>query len=596
MRAVDLRRAARAALVALCACAALPAFGHANLVRSVPEVGAVLASAPTTAEMEFSEDVNPASARVALLDAQSARIATGTVTAVSRRALRVQIPAQPDGVYSISWQVRSALDGHQTVGSIAFSVGASAPRASLLPPIGAPDPTEMLPPPLEALLRAIGYISLALILGAGFFGSLAWRPAFRALGSGLDAWEARATGILRSAVRIGAGGTALSVLGLVALRIGQAGAGGPAASLWLRASQGISPREAVMFAARLALVSVAAVLVGPALRRWTTGGWWATAAVGILIVGTYSLASHNAATGSVLPVAADWLHASAMSAWIGGLAPFGLLLFGGFRSREEGANRLLVRVVERFSRVAFTSVMIIGVTGLYMTFLQVRTFDGLLHDRYGQSVLVKIGLFGILFAFGAINELWIMPRMSSAAVQAFGRFVRTVSTESVIALGVLATAGTLTCCTPAYIAIEESRRLGYHERASVDRVQMDLRIAPARVGDNEFGVDIVDRRSGAAAAAPTVLLRLGMAGESVTEVKTTAASGTGPATGPAASGTGPAAGERFTARGSYLSMEGAWRVKVILRKPGSNDVTHDFQVRLAAAPASAAAGPGGAMP
>ena len=37
---------------------------------------------------------------------------------------------------------------------------------------------------------------------------------------------------------------------------------------------------------------------------------------------------------------------------------------------------------------------------------------------------------------------------------------------------------------------------------------------------------------------------------------------------------------RFTARGSYLTIAGDWRVKVILRRAGANDVTHDFTVQV----------------
>jgi hypothetical protein len=93
---------------------------------------------------------------------------------------------------------------------------------------------------------------------------------------------------------------------------------------------------------------------------------------------------------------------------------------------------------------------------------------------------------------------------------------------------------------------------------------MVLRIAPARVGDDEFGVDITDKRPGAADVPPTVLLRLTMVDHgTTTQVEATHSQGL-----------------RYTARGSYLSMAGHWQVEVILRRSGFDDVRHTFDLDL----------------
>jgi len=94
---------------------------------------------------------------------------------------------------------------------------------------------------------------------------------------------------------------------------------------------------------------------------------------------------------------------------------------------------------------------------------------------------------------------------------------------------------------------------------------MTLRIAPAQIGDNEFAVDVSDRRPGAAAAPTRVLLRFDMQGMEMGKTQTEAAA---------------AGGERYTARGSFTSMGGRWHIEVVLRRAGFDDVRHTFQVDI----------------
>jgi methionine-rich copper-binding protein CopC len=142
------------------------ALAHANLINSDPASGSVLAQPPEAVVLEFSENLDPGFSTVKLLDAQS-------------RMLRLSLPSLPDGVYSAAWKVRSAADGHVTQGIVSFSVGVASPLASLLPPVGTPDPATAMPTPLDALLHTASYLSAALLVGSLFFGMMVWPPALR---------------------------------------------------------------------------------------------------------------------------------------------------------------------------------------------------------------------------------------------------------------------------------------------------------------------------------------------------------------------------------------------------------------------------------
>jgi mono/diheme cytochrome c family protein len=103
----------------------------------------------------------------------------------------------------------------------------------------------------------------------------------------------------------------------------------------------------------------------------------------------------------------------------------------------------------------------------------------------------------------------------------------------------------------------------------VDDVRMTLRVAPGQVGDDEFGVDVADRRPGTADAPLNVLLRFTMQDQDMGTTQVSLA---------------PSTGNRYTARGSYLSMAGMWQVEVILRRVGFKDVRHTFQFQVQESP------------
>jgi hypothetical protein len=83
------------------------------------------------------------------------------------------------------------------------------------------------------------------------------------------------------------------------------------------------------------------------------------------------------------------------------------------------------------------------------------------------------------------------------------------------------------------------------------------------VGDNEFGVEFTDARPGAVRVPPTVLLRFTMTSMNMGTQQVEATSPDG---------------RRYMARGSYVSMSGPWRVEVILRRAGFDDVRQVFDL------------------
>ena len=109
-----------------------PVLAHAELVASDPQPNASLVEAPDGVAMTFSEPIDAANASIQLLDAQLRVLdGVGPVTVDDAGTVaRVDLPSLEPGVYTVSYQVVSTVDGHATAGIFAFVIdptGAQAP-------------------------------------------------------------------------------------------------------------------------------------------------------------------------------------------------------------------------------------------------------------------------------------------------------------------------------------------------------------------------------------------------------------------------------------------------------------------------------------
>ncbi|MBN8998878.1 MAG: copper resistance protein CopC, partial [Rhizobiales bacterium] len=141
-----------------------PAHAHAALVAVEPADGAVVARAPATFALTFSEPTSPLVLKLVRPD--------GTGTVLDRFTLRdstLDIAAPGDlgpGTYVLSWRVVSE-DGHPVGGSAVFSIGSPSLRDGAAP-------QEAADWPLLAAIwaaRTVLYAGLFIGIGGVFFQS-----------------------------------------------------------------------------------------------------------------------------------------------------------------------------------------------------------------------------------------------------------------------------------------------------------------------------------------------------------------------------------------------------------------------------------------
>jgi copper transport protein len=351
-----------ACVVALAAPA--PALAHANLTRSDPANGAVVAAAPRAVRLFFDDTIRTQPGIKAIQNGGGSILA-GSPRVLNDRTLVIPLrPGLRKGDYTVLWRALSD-DGHPIAGILTFAVGSgrARPQPGLTLGGGGEQPLEIL----ERWLFLAGVLAAS---GAALF-TLALR----------NAAEPPQSLFLVAFLAVVAGGVPLVVRTSLSTRFGAVVAGA---------------------------VAVAAVggVVAAAARRYprVSPATWLPA---LLLLPAPSLAGHALDAGRPrfeLPV--DIAHVAASSIWLGGLLALAAYM------RRGDAREAPVRT---FSALALASVVVLAATGVIRAFAELTSVGHVWTTSYGRLLVVKTALLAALVAVGWVNRYRLLP--------AFGRSV-----------------------------------------------------------------------------------------------------------------------------------------------------------------------------
>ncbi|WP_426403917.1 copper resistance protein CopC [Streptomyces sp. R-07] len=388
-----------AALLGTLLAGAAPASAHAALTGSDPKDGAVVVTAPKEVNLTFSEQVAMSPDSIRVLDPAGRRADTGEIRDLcSGSVVRYGVGLRaglPDGTYTVAWQTVSA-DSHPIAGAFTFSIGAPSTTSVALPDQA---PGGGLVGTLYGIARYLSYAGFAVLVGGGAFVLACWPRG------------ASVRPVQQTVVR---GWLTLTVatLAMLLLRSPYTGSGELSDAFDLAGLKAVlETKTGAALTSRLLLLGAAAlfvaVLFGAYARRtdpkekkdlaFGLGIGGTVVAAGI--AGTWALAEHASTglqPGIAMPV--DILHLLAVAAWLGGLT---VLLVALYRAPSVERS-----AVERFSKVAFGSVAVLAATGLYQAWRQVGSWSALTGTRYGQLLLVKIGLMAVLIGIAWTSRRW----------------------------------------------------------------------------------------------------------------------------------------------------------------------------------------------
>ncbi|HXG41591.1 MAG TPA: copper resistance protein CopC [Dehalococcoidia bacterium] len=570
------------ALVVAWALGGMPrAHAHANLVRSDPPMNGSVSQAPSEVLLWFSEPVDARFSRIQVVDSSGQRWDNDDAHLhFDDTNLGVTLKGgMPEGTYTVVWSALSAVDGHRTVGSFAFTVG----RVATLPAPAAVVAESAGPSgPPKAVRTLATWLELATVIGlvgAVSFYLLVARRATAVLEGGRELAEVRAAALARRWT-VALAVACLLASGLVIWMRAWEAAGSAAA--WKAAGQLLTDssfgRALIVRAALLATAGyLGSLLFRPGLQH---GAYhWMLLGVAAAVPATVSLSGHaNAQDPAALRVALDWAHLTAAGIWVGGLVQMALFLalvpaHGGTRPA------LLAALVPRFSLLALASVGVIAVTGLTQALLTMGSPGQLASSAYGRALVAKSALFLPLLALGAFNLLLVRPRLESlartarSALQALRpwewRLRRAVLGEVCLAVAVVGiTAFLVNTAPPASPTASAGQQepVGVVNKARADDLSLTLLVNPGRAGPNWVQLYITDT-NGDPRPVQLVLVRWRYLEQDLGTVEEQME----PLHPP----------EHYILETQQLSLPGRYQVQVIVRREGLLDSRATFQVDIA---------------
>jgi len=323
------------------------ASAHSFLVSTTPGQGERLGASPEVVLLEFSESID--------LDTVALSLATGAGVPVEELsaelaagglAVRAQLPDVSDGIYVVSWQALSAIDGHGSSGEFAYAVGeisGSIPAATTRSPrdVSALGSSWLF---ISGLSAAVGALVMAMTT-----------PLHR--------------GATTLVARIG---FCVAGVGVVVGLVG-----------------GSTNTTALLFALQ-------ALLAGIGLTAARRPAWPLAAAV--VATGFWSTQGHGADDG-VIGWSLDVLHLAAAAGWVGSL---GVAI--GLAAAAHRRGEPWTPTIATYAKSALGFVVVLGLAGVIAAVRLVSAWDDLWSTTYGQIVVAKAALLALAMGTAGIGR------------------------------------------------------------------------------------------------------------------------------------------------------------------------------------------------
>jgi len=185
----------------------------------------------------------------------------------------------------------------------------------------------------------------------------------------------------------------------------------------------------------LRLVGLGLLIAGLFLGRF---GIWVSVLGGIIAIWSFDHVGHVSGREIALLDIALTLHLLAVSLWIGVLTPLKRL------ASSSATYAAVADVGHRFGVVAMITVPALIIAGGYMGYELVGSLEALITTGYGQALIIKVLLVGLLLGLAAANKLRFIPAVRAGNPAAATHLSKSISVEWLVILAVLGTTAVLT--------------------------------------------------------------------------------------------------------------------------------------------------------
>lgn len=539
-------------------------FAHPVYVDSTPRAFQSVSAPPGEVVVFFSEAIELDYSSIRVLDPNGNRVdmndrhnADGDTASI---AVTLQ-PGLPEGEYTVTTKVLSAVDGHIVEETFIFGVGVSAVS----------DDTRSTPllAPGYSLSRFPGMVGQVMVVGAAFATLWLWKPLARVPWLS-DAIKQTRTAIDRNMMRLIIVGTGIVLASGVAMIVVQA------ISIEAGIPEAIATKFGNVWVTRMLqssiLMGIAVAVYRKAARNNASPGraeMYAILILGLAVLVTSSLIAHAAATSQTFPIVLDFFHNTAASIWIGGLILLGfvavpkILAIGDERIKAAALSIL----IPRFSTVVVTLLGIAVITGPVLLFSLETDLSLTVASVYGQILATKLALAGTMVAMGAYSQFVVQKRAvkvmaGGAGVQATGfrHYGKTLKAEAIVGIALLLAVsfmanGALPAGQfPVYereqqdgqLAFAEEPRTGFVRTLYTGEGKIQLAVNPFAVGQNNFRLSFFNQDNSNATGIESATIKLTQIERGI---------------GPIAIETKRQSGNVFAADAAF-SLPGIWHIEI----------------------------------
>jgi copper transport protein len=475
-------------ILALFVIAVVPlAYAHPLIETSSPKASTNVGAGLTQITIDFSEAVDVDFSYIRVFDNNGNQIDnknTQYLNPEDESILVLTTPPLHDGVYTVTTQVLSKVDGHLVPYAFVFGVG----NVELPPPPQITVEQQIYFP--EAGARFPGLVGQVIVLGAAISSLLIWRGVKKPWIKENADFEKFFHGKFSTITGIGLFAVfASNILMLIIQTI----------RLQVSASDVLETSFGTIWIIRMGL-TVVLLAVWFLLENKTAGAakkQLLVLGLSLALIGTTTAIGHGAASEQLSAIIIDYAHNLIASVWIGGVIFFGFILLPAFTKLDNSKKELAsLLMIPRFSSVILVSLGIVIITGPTLLWLLEDDVSLLSQSYYGWMIMAKIAIGTAMIVLGGYNQFRIQrPAERSPGLPVYHKLKRSVRVEAVLGIALLGVVALLANSSLPTSQGEETRAQipdGFSTYAFSESLRFAIDITPLKSGTNTVTISVLD--------------------------------------------------------------------------------------------------------
>lgn len=477
--------------VFLISLSSIPAvYAHPLIVDSNP---AQSSNVPTANKViiYFSEAVELSYSYIKVFDSNGEQIDNKDTNYLKdETALVVTTPPLRPGVYTVSTQVLSKVDGHLVPYSFVFGVGDVN-----LPTGEQPKITESIYFP-EAGARFPGLVGQVIVLGSVISSLLIWRTIQRKNLIAEDLSSLQKFYHSKFSSVMGVGLFLVFASNILMLVVQTIRLGVPASNVIQTSFGSVWMIRMVLTVFLLGIWFLFESKSGASYKKQAL-----LLGLSLALIGTTSVIGHGAATEQTLAIAIDYIHNLLASVWIGGVIFFAFVLMPLFSTLQGNKKEMITLVtIPKFSSMILFGIGILIITGPTLLWFLEDDVALLSQSSYGFIIIAKIAIGAAMAGLGGYNQFRIQKtaqkNLQNKNITVHKRLQKSLRIEAVLGMLLLGSVALLTNTSLPTGQVQQATALQndyvFRTTEFTEDAMFEISIDPLTSGSNTMVVSAFD--------------------------------------------------------------------------------------------------------